>query len=78
MVALLAAQEFIDRNAQRLALEVVQRDVDGTDGGLQDAPALKILRPIHFLPQRPGQERIAATQEFGIMFDRANNRFFPA
>ena len=51
-VALLAAEQLVDRHAERLALDVVQRDVDGRDRRLQDAAALEILAAIHLLPER--------------------------
>ena len=49
-VALLAAEQLVDRHSERLALDVVQSDVDRRDRSLQDAATLEILAAIHLLP----------------------------
>ncbi len=72
-VAVLAAEQLPDRHAERLALDVVQRDVDCGDGGGEDAPALEILAAVHLLPQRADIGRVAADQPTAIVLDGAGN-----
>ena len=73
-VALLAAKQFVDRHPQRLALDVVQSDVDGGNRRLQHAPAFEILAAIGLLPDPADLHRIAADQELAIMLDGAGHR----
>ena len=70
------AQELIDRNAERLALDVVARNVDGRDGGCEDAPAFEILAAIELLPDPCGLHGIAADQELGEMLDGTDDGLF--
>jgi len=73
-VTLFAAQQLMDRNTERLALDVVQGDVDRRDRRLQHATALEILAAIELLPDRADQERIAADEKLGKMLERAGDR----
>ena len=50
MVALLAAEQLMHWNAKRLALDVVQRDIDCGDRRYENPAALEILAAIHLLP----------------------------
>ena len=77
-VALLAAEQFVDRHAQGLALDVVEGDVERRNGGLQHAAALEILAAVHFLPQGAGLERIAADEELAVMFESTGHGLFAA
>ena len=48
----LAAEELVDRHAELLADEIVERDVDGADGGEHHpAHAVVVEEPVHPLPQ---------------------------
>ena len=68
-VALLAAEQLVDRHAQRLALDVVQGDVDRRDRGGEHPAALEILAAVHLLPERADLHRIAADEELAIVLD---------
>ena len=72
-VALLAAEQLVDRHAQRLALDVVQRDVDGGNRRLQHAPAFEILAAIDLLPDPADLHRVAADEELAIVLDGAGH-----
>ena len=73
-VALLAAEQLVDRHAERLALDVVQRDVDGRDGGRQHAAALEVVAAVHLLPERADGHRVRADQELPEVLDGADDR----
>ena len=73
-VALLAAQQFVDRHPQRLALDVVQGDVDRGNRRLQHAPAFEVLAAICLLPDPADLHRVAADQELAKMLDGADHR----
>ena len=77
-VALLAAEELVDRHAERLALDVVERDVDRRDRGLQHAAALEVLAAVHLLPERADGERVVADQELAIVLDGADDGLLAA
>ena len=64
LVAELAAQQFVDRHLQRLALEVPERDLDAGQRGDQRAgeAALEDEAAAQFLEDRVDRERIAADQ----------------
>ena len=62
-VALLAAEELVDRYAERLALDVVERDVDGRDRRGEHPAAFEILAAVHLLPERADREGVAADEE---------------
>ena len=68
-VPLLAAEQLVDRHAQRLALDVVQRDVDRRDRGRQHAPALEVLAAVHLLPEPADVHRVVAEQELAVVLD---------
>lgn len=72
-VALLAAEQLINRHPQRLALDVVKGDVDRRDGRLQDAPAFEVLAAIDLLPDPADLHRVTADQELAIVLDRAGH-----
>ena len=60
----LATQQFIDRTAQRLALDVPQRDVDAADGVYARAAAATIdVGAVHLVPQPLRLERIFADDD---------------
>ena len=73
-VALLAAEQLVDRHAERLALDVVQGDVDRRDRGLQDAAAFEILAAIHLLPDAADLHGVLADQELAVVLDGADHR----
>src|SRR5262249_13223190 len=77
-VALLAAQQLVPGHAERLAGDVMERDVDGRDCADQYPPALEILAAIHLLPERPAAEGVFAMQELAIVLDRAGDRLLAA
>ena len=77
-VPLLAAEELVHRHAQRLALDVVERDVDRRDGGGQHAPAFEILAAIHLLPERAGANGSRPTRNSRVMIERADHRLLAA
>ena len=77
-VALLAAEQLVDRHAERLALDVVEGDVDGGDRRLQHAAALEVLAAIHLLPERADLHRVAADEELAIVLDRADHGLLAA
>ncbi len=77
-VATLAAEQMVHRDAELLALDVQQRDVDGGDRRAQDAAAFEILAAVHILPQMVGLQRILPDQEVAEMVDRALNGAQPA
>ena len=64
LVAELAAQQFVDRDLERLALEVPQRDLDAGEGGDQRAgeAAFEDEAPPQLLEDRVDGERVAADQ----------------
>ena len=72
-VAVPAAQELVDRYAQRLALDVVEGDVDGGERPRQDATPLEVLAPVHQLPERSGVHRVHADQELPVVSDRPDH-----
>ena len=74
VVAVLAAQELVDGHAERLARDVVQRDVDRRDRAGQHPPTLEVLAAIHLLPQRAAPHRVLPDQELAVVADRADNR----
>src|SRR3954466_9535325 len=73
-VALLAAQQFVNRHTQHLALDVVQSDVDSGNCRLQHAPAFEVLTAIGLLPDPTDLHGIPADQELAIMLDGAGYR----
>ena len=83
---MLAAEQLVDGHAERLALDVVERDVDGADRGGEHAAALEILAAVHLLPERARAHRVAPDHELAKMLDRAGHgalapgkaRFAPA
>jgi hypothetical protein len=78
VVALLAAEQLVDRHAERLALDVVQGDVDRRDRGREDAAALEVVRPVHLLPQRADVHRVLADQELAEVPDRGRDGLLAA
>src|SRR4029079_9545348 len=51
-ITLLATEQFVHRDTQRLAADVVQRDVDRGLSCRQDPAALEILAAVQALPDR--------------------------
>ena len=74
----LPPSRLVDRHAERLGLDVVERDVDGRERRLQHAAALEILAAIDLLPDRPDVEGVAADQELAEVLDGADHRLFAA
>ena len=77
-VSMLAAEQLPHRDAERLALDVVQRDVDGGDGGSQDAAAFEVLAAVHLLPQRADIGGVAPDQPASVVLDGAGDGAFAA
>ena len=73
-IALLAAQQLVDRHSERLALDVVQGDVDRRDRSLQDAATLEILAAIHLLPDAADLHRVLADEKLAVVLDGADHR----
>ena len=78
LVPLPSAQQLVDRHAQHLALDVVQRDVDGRDRRRQHAAALEILAAVHLLPDRPDPARVTADQELAVVLQGTYDRLLAA
>ena len=74
LVPHLAAQQIIDRHAQRLALDVPQGDVDGRDGGREDALGREEAAPEEHLPDVFGSHRVLADEQRLEMLDGADHR----
>ncbi|MEZ5906962.1 MAG: hypothetical protein R3C69_18345 [Geminicoccaceae bacterium] len=77
-IALPAAEEVVDRHAERLALDVVKRDVDGRHGSGEHPAAFEILAPVELLPEGADAHRVAADHEPGEMLDRPGDRLLAA
>ena len=77
-VPLLPAEKLVDRHAQRLAANVVERDVDRRDGGSQHPATLEVLAPIHLLPERAGTHRVAPDEELRVVLECAHHRLLAA
>ena len=76
LVAHPPAQQFIDRHAQRLALDVPQRDVDGRDGRGEDALRREEAAAEEHLPDVLDPRRVLADQQRLEVLDRADHRQF--
>ena len=68
------AHQPIHGHAERLAGDVVQRDINGRDGAGQYPPAFEVLAAIHFLPQRAAAHGVFAEQELAVVSDRTYDR----
>lgn len=77
-VALPAAEEVVDGHAQRLALVVVVRDVDGRHGGGEHPPALEMLAPVELLPKGADAHRVLPDHEPGKVVDGPGDRLLAA
>ena len=73
-VALLPTEQLIDRDAEGLAGDVVEGDVDRRLGRHQDPPALEVLAPIEPLPDRAAGHRVVADEEVPVMADSGRDR----
>ena len=71
-VAMPSPEQLIDRNAKRLAFDVIKSDVDRRDRAREHATAFEVLASIHFLPERASAHRIAPDQELAIVLDGAD------
>ena len=69
-VALPAAQEVVDRHPERLAADVVERDVDGRHRGREHPTALEVLAPVQPLPDGAASHRVGADDELPEVADR--------
>ena len=58
-----AAQELVDRHAERLAEDVPEGDVDRRDGGADDLAALEVGAAVQRLPEVLDPARVLADQE---------------
>src|SRR5437762_13893388 len=77
VVALPTAKQLVDRYAERLAGDVVERDVDGGHSRGQDAATLEILAAVETLPEGASTHRVGADQEIPEMRDGPHHGFFP-
>lgn len=75
---LLAAEQFVDRHSQRLALDIMKGDVDGGNRRLQNPPTLEILAAIKLLPDPADLHGVAADEELAIMLDGAGHGLLAA
>ena len=73
LLALFAAEQLIDRDVERLAHDVVERNVDGALGGQQHAPAFEILAAIEFLPDPADLHGVFADEELAEVLERADH-----
>ena len=73
-VAMLAAEQLVHGDAERLALDVVEGDVDRRDGAAKHPAALEILASVHLLPEGAGAHRIPADEKLTVVLDRADDR----
>ena len=71
-----ATQQFIDRHAQRLAFDIPEGDVDGGDGGGQDALRREEATTEEHLPEMLRAEGILANEQGLEVFDGALHRQF--
>ena len=62
LVAALASEQVVDRNAERLALDVPQRHVDGRDGGHGHRPSTPVGAAVEIVPDVFRLKRIAPDQ----------------
>ena len=69
LVPHLATQQFVDRHAMKLPLDVPQRDVD-RGNGTRDRRAGEVIGAQHDVPMVLDRARIFAHQIFGIFCDR--------
>ena len=78
LVADLAAQQIVDRHAQRLALDIPQRHVDGGNGRGLNALSRKESAPVELLPDVLGVERALSDQQRFEVLQGADHGQFPA
>ena len=78
LIAHLAAQQLIDRHAQRLALDVVQRHLDPGLGAVLDRSAAREVAVMDRLPQLLDPERILARNHAPVFLDQRGHRRWPA
>ncbi len=72
-IPLFAAQQLINRYVQSLARNIIQCNINRALRGKQDAPSLKILTSIYFLPDPSNLHWVFTDQKFPEMFKRAND-----
>ncbi len=74
LVAELAAHQFVDRHAQRLALEIPERDLDAGQRRDQRAAraAVEDMRPAHLLKDGVDGKRVAADELLFQVADDGN------
>ena len=77
MLARLAAEQLIERRVQRFALDVPQRQIDGTER-MQPFLAGRV-KPVHVdgLPDHLGVERVLADDASGGVADRVRRPALP-
>ena len=75
-LALFPAEQLIDRHVERLAHDVVERDVDGALRSQQHAPALEILAAVELLPDPADLHGIFADEKLAEVFERADHGQF--
>src|SRR6266508_4619321 len=71
LVAREAAEQFVDRDAQRFALDVPEGDVDGGDGGGGDLAGREEAAPEHLLPEVLDAAGVLADEEGLEVLDHA-------
>ena len=76
MRRLLSAEEFVDGDAEFLADDVVEGDVDGRDCAGDAAATLEVLPSIHLLPYPTAPHRVLADEPLPEMvYHSANGEF---
>src|SRR5579871_1274627 len=70
---MLAAEQLVHGDAKRLALDVMEGDVDRRDGAAKHPAALEILASVHLLPEGAGAHRITADEKLTIVLDGAHD-----
>ena len=66
-IAMLAAEQLVDRYPKRLALDVVEGDIDCGDGCGEDASAFEVLAPVEVLPDGTDVEWVLPDDQFSVM-----------
>src|SRR5262245_29827291 len=74
LIAYAAAQQVVDRDAQRLAFDIPQRDIDRRDRRHQDALGREEAPAGEPLPDMLDPRRILADQQWLEVLDRADHR----
>ena len=76
MVAVHAAEQLVDRHAQRLAFEIPQREIQRADSVEPFAPGRVVKCAIHVLPHAFDVERVPPDQAARAGFQRVASAAF--